>query len=155
MGAVVIDAHDWPVSHHRSGEVAQRVVVGALTLTAADAESARWLGVPVAICPRGDLAAEVAVALNVEAKVRVIGVEAERDEPEAGEVLVLVDLDKAASQLVQEVAFQGVGPSRALHVTVAAKRIEDPLERIDGGLGLARQTVVASLVSATSVGASA
>ena len=88
------------------GEVAQRVVVGALALAPAEAEA---LGGQPAVEPvgaRGPLAAQRPCSSTVEAEGRVGAVELERGQAERGEVRGVVDLDDRPRRRVHELDGQ-------------------------------------------------
>src|SRR6266511_754182 len=78
----------WP-SHRRRREVAKRVVVGALSLSASHAETSCGLGTPVAIRPLMPSTAKGQVRGEIESQGIPLGVELQGQQTKGGEVLRL------------------------------------------------------------------
>ncbi len=91
------------MAHRRRREVAQRVVVGALALDAAEAEALRGQAPREAVRARAPGSAQLAVLVEVESEGLVGPVELEGGETERCEVHRLVDLDHGSRRLVHEV----------------------------------------------------
>jgi hypothetical protein len=101
-----IDPDHRRMTHRWSGEVAERVVVGALTLATASPEPT---GSAVGECPVGltpPPLAEGAVVLDVEAESDTIRIAAKRRESGCREMLMFVNIDESSGRFMEEVASE-------------------------------------------------
>jgi hypothetical protein len=88
-----IDTDKGRMSHGWGSDIAERVVVGPLSLPAADAEPSGFLRSVVAIRRGAPLGTQCVVATNVEAEREIVRVEIKRSLSSGREVLRLINLD--------------------------------------------------------------
>lgn len=95
---------DWCVTHRGSSQVAERVVVCALPLSATNPEPNGCFGSPVPVRASPPCLAQGDVLVEVVAEWGASRVVEECRKPETGEVWGLVHLDKGAAGLVEKVS---------------------------------------------------
>ena len=119
------DPNERRMTHRRSRQVAQRIVIRPFPLHAAESEALGGQPAFEAVGPRAPGAAQLLVLLEVEPDVRISGIELERCQPERGEVSGLVDLDQGSRRLVHQIDREQ---------QVLSRRVEDRDVAVEAGV---------------------